>query len=54
MLSREVRQRLATGLLLLAAYYTHICPCQKLIGCHKLPFVLSVGGASALVIIDYV
>jgi hypothetical protein len=53
MLSRPLRQNLAAGLLLLGAYYTYICPCQKLIGCHKWQFILSVGGASALVAYDY-
>ena len=47
------KQHVAALLLAYAALVTLKCPCKRLNGCHKKEFLLSVGGASALVLHDW-
>ena len=49
MAPNPIAQKAATGLLVYAAYMTAVCPCRKLMGCHKKEFYLSVAAAVAIV-----
>ncbi len=50
----RTRQQVAAALLLYAAWLTYKCPCKRIMGCHKLSYFLSVGGATAIVLNDNV
>lgn len=43
------KQTIAAALLAYGAYMTYKCPCERIMSCHKLTYLLSVGGASLLV-----
>ena len=51
-MAKEALQAAAAVLMFNAAYLTWICPCNKLLACHKMAFGASVGGAAAIIVYD--
>jgi hypothetical protein len=52
MAQTEAIQVAAAVLMLNAAYLTYVCPCNKLLSCHKMAWGASVGGAAVLIYYD--
>ena len=50
----RVRQKLSALALAYATYLLWLCPCAKIMSCHKTPFLLSTGVALSIVAYDYV
>ena len=53
MLTRKVRQRLASLMMAYATYLVYVCPCKRILSCHKMSFFLSAGGAATLIAHEY-
>jgi hypothetical protein len=45
-------QHIVSVLMGYATYLVVVCPCEKTLSCHMQPFFLSVGAASALVLLE--
>lgn len=45
-----LKRYVVIGSLMYAAYLTYICPCEKLIACHKQPFWISLGVATFVIL----
>lgn len=52
MAPNPVYQAVATTALAYATYLTAVCPCNKLLSCHRTEFITSVGVALGLYYLD--